>query len=219
QALTLLAGICAPQLEIARLSRLATVDPLTGALNRRGMEHLMTAAVPVATAAVPSAQDAVPSAQDAVPEATDAVPVAQDAVPSAQDAARPLSVIMADIDHFKRVNDTYGHLMGDQVLKQVATILSSVLRAGDAVIRYGGEEFLIVLPGVSAERALAIAERARKTIEATEFRFHEISFHTTISMGVAQLRPGESREDLIKRADEALYEAKHAGRNRSVVAL
>jgi len=191
QALTLLAGICAPQLEIARLSRLATVDPLTGALNRRGMENLMT----------------------------DAVPSAQDAVPSAQDAAGPLSVIMADIDHFKRVNDTYGHLMGDQVLKQVATILSSVVRAGDAVIRYGGEEFLIVLPGVSAERALAIAERARKTIEATEFRFHEISFHTTISMGVAQLRPGETRTELVKRADEALYAAKNAGRNRSVVAV
>ncbi|MBU1245007.1 GGDEF domain-containing protein, partial [Myxococcota bacterium] len=212
QALTLLAGICAPQLEIARLSRLATVDPLTGALNRRGMEHLMTAAVPEATAAVPSAQDAVPSAQDAVPSA-------QDAVPSAQDAARPLSVIMADIDHFKRVNDTYGHLMGDQVLKQVATILASVVRAGDAVIRYGGEEFLIVLTGVASERALAIAERARQTIEATEFRFHEISFHTTISMGVAQLRPGESREELIKRADEALYAAKNDGRNRSVVAV
>jgi len=183
QALTLLAGICAPQVEIARLSRLATTDPLTGSLNRRAMEGWMT-----------------------------------DDQLCAPEGAAPLSAIMADIDHFKNVNDTYGHLMGDQVLKQIATILSSVLRAGDAVIRYGGEEFLIVLPGVTAPRALQIAERARKTIEATEFHLHELTFHATISMGVAQLRPQETRDDLIKRADEALYEAKNTGRNRSVVA-
>ncbi len=208
QALTLLAGICAPQLEIARLSRLATVDPLTGALNRRAMEHLMSAAGP-------SLKDAAPVARTVTAGA-----VAAEAGDTAAEVKEPavVSAIMADIDHFKQVNDTYGHLMGDQVLKQIATILASVVRAGDAVIRYGGEEFLIMLSGVASERALAIAERARTAIEATTFHFHEVTFHVTISMGVAQLRPGESREDLIKRADEALYEAKHAGRNRSVVA-
>ncbi|MBU1238661.1 sensor domain-containing diguanylate cyclase [Myxococcota bacterium] len=182
-AITLLAGICAPQVEVARLSRLATVDPLTGSLNRRGMESFFP---------------------------KDIIPV--------EGEFGLICVIMADIDHFKKVNDTYGHLVGDQVLRQTATILSSVLRGGDAVIRYGGEEFLIVLAGVSIERAYAIAERARKTIEETIIHLHHTSFHTTISLGVAQMHPGESRDDLLKRVDDALYEAKNSGRNRTVIA-
>lgn len=195
QGLTLLAGICAPQVEIARLSRLATVDPLTGAHNRRAMERLLAG----------QASGVAPTDATGAPDAATA-------------PERPMSVIMADIDHFKHVNDTYGHLTGDLVLKQVATLLSSVLRAGDAVVRYGGEEFLVVLPGVAATRAFAIAERARLAVEAAEFHLHELTFHISISMGVAQARPGEARDSLVERADAALYEAKNGGRNRSVVA-
>jgi diguanylate cyclase (GGDEF)-like protein len=179
---TLISAIAAPHIEIARLSRLSTVDPLTGALNRRGGDSMFPQA---------SARD-----EDDAPQ------------------TGPLSVALADIDHFKRVNDALGHAVGDEVLKRVATILSGVLRDGDAVIRHGGEEFLVVLPGCRLETATRIADRARRAVEETEIAAGEAKTRVTISVGVAQLADGETREDLVARADAAMYEAKQAGRNK-----
>ncbi|MBI2796560.1 MAG: diguanylate cyclase [Gemmatimonadetes bacterium] len=128
-----------------------------------------------------------------------------------------ITLLMIDLDHFKRVNDQYGHLVGDDVLRDVATLLKNALRAVDVVARYGGEEFVVVLPETPAPGALAFAERLRERIEATDFSAHPHgTFHLTTSIGMATF-PGprtESGEDLLARADEALYRAKADGRNR-----
>ena len=129
----------------------------------------------------------------------------------------PFSVIILDIDYFKKVNDTYGHLVGDQVLKQLAEILTKGLRKGDIVIRYGGEEFLILLPYTRLEEASQAAERLRKNIESTEFFIDGNHLKITISLGVASLSPKIKKlEELIKIADQKLYKAKNTGRNRVV---
>jgi diguanylate cyclase (GGDEF)-like protein len=119
----------------------------------------------------------------------------------------PLAVVMADLDHFKEVNDTHGHVEGDKLLTQVAGIIAQGIRQTDMVARYGGEEFLIMLPDADRENACLIAERIRREIEA----------HTrvTISLGVATYHPEkDSKEDLIGKADQALYQAKQGGRNQ-----
>lgn len=127
----------------------------------------------------------------------------------------PFSVILIDIDYFKRVNDTFGHVVGDRVLKGFAGTLSGVTRAMDRVARWGGEEFLIILPSLALESSRLTAERIRELICCTEYdRVQDL----TASMGVASHWPGESLDDLLTRADEALYLAKNQGRNR-VVAL
>jgi diguanylate cyclase (GGDEF)-like protein len=129
----------------------------------------------------------------------------------------PLSVITLDIDHFKGINDTYGHLAGDRVLKRLAEILIGNLRRGDIVIRYGGEEFLILLPYTYLEEACEVAERIRKTVAESDFPINGTSLKVTISLGVAFLEPGiRSLEDLIRIADERLYMAKNSGRNRVI---
>ncbi len=125
-----------------------------------------------------------------------------------------VSVMMADIDHFKRVNDTYGHSVGDQVLHKVTLVLGEALRVNDSVIRYGGEEFLLVLPGMRIGEAALVAERARAAVEAARIEVGGKSISVTISIGAAQRREGEQRDSLIERADAALYESKEAGRNR-----
>ncbi|MDF1564091.1 MAG: sensor domain-containing diguanylate cyclase [Deltaproteobacteria bacterium] len=129
-----------------------------------------------------------------------------------------VSVMMADIDHFKRVNDTYGHAVGDLVLHKVTLVLGETLRFNDSVIRYGGEEFLLVLPGMRLGEAAMVAERARAAVEETVFEVEgrPEPIQVTISIGAAQRREGEQRDSLIERADAALYEAKEAGRNRVV---
>jgi diguanylate cyclase (GGDEF)-like protein len=120
---------------------------------------------------------------------------------------------MIDLDHFKEINDQFGHAVGDEVLRGAATAISSVLRQLDCVIRLGGDEFLLVLPGVTAGTAEAIAERARTQISAiTALGDHRV----TASVGVAQRRANERRSDLFERVDAALYRAKRAGRNREV---
>ena len=128
-----------------------------------------------------------------------------------------IALLMIDLDHFKRVNDQYGHLVGDDVLRDVATILRNAVRAVDVVARYGGEEFVVVLPETSAPGAQAFAERLREKFEAHEFSAHPHgTFHLTSSIGMSSY-PGssiESGEDLLARADEALYRAKADGRNR-----
>jgi diguanylate cyclase (GGDEF)-like protein len=125
----------------------------------------------------------------------------------------PLSVIMADLDFFKKVNDEHGHLVGDRVLREVGRRLNAAVRQVDWVGRYGGEEFLLVLPGTHLELASMIADRARQSVAATPIHTQEATICMTVSMGVTEAQTGDSVETLIHRADDALYQAKHSGRN------
>jgi two-component system, cell cycle response regulator len=132
----------------------------------------------------------------------------------------PLSFIILDIDHFKKINDTYGHSCGDVVLKQLAQILTSVLRAHDVLARYGGEEFVILLSNTNEQEAFTIGEKLRNAVQAEDFYCEEGSrkLPITISLGVATAADMNnlSPESLINRADAALYQAKAGGRNRVV---
>lgn len=125
---------------------------------------------------------------------------------------------MVDIDHFKTINDTHGHLVGDVVLQRVARLLSQVLRTSDAIVRYGGEEFLLLLTGVTLSQAQRVAERARAAIEAQVIRVGDASMSVTVSMGIEAQREGEALSAAVERADAALYQAKREGRNRVVTA-
>jgi diguanylate cyclase (GGDEF)-like protein len=132
----------------------------------------------------------------------------------------PLSCIMVDLDHFKKVNDSLGHQTGDQVLQAIAKALSTDKREYDVVGRYGGEEFLVLLPQVNLSDALTVAERLRKYVEGSDLATQtKRPIRMTISLGVATFNGEGSvgEEDLIRRADEALYRAKAEGRNRSVL--
>ncbi len=122
----------------------------------------------------------------------------------------PLSLLMLDIDHFKRINDNHGHASGDQVLIHVTEVIRTVIRDSDIFARWGGEEFLILAPYTTLEAATVLAERIRSCVEAS--RYGDIP--VTISIGVTEFGAGETHEPLLKRADEALYQAKVAGRNR-----
>jgi diguanylate cyclase (GGDEF)-like protein/PAS domain S-box-containing protein len=125
--------------------------------------------------------------------------------------------IMVDIDHFKRVNDTYGHEAGDEVLKAAAEALRSTARGADIVARFGGEEFVLVLPDTSAEMAMRIAERLRLAIEALSTEVDGQVIRVTASFGVAQRAAQESQLEVLERADAALYSSKKEGRNRVTV--
>lgn len=125
-----------------------------------------------------------------------------------------LSILIYDIDHFKKVNDTFGHPFGDLVIKEVAEITKSILRANDFAFRYGGEEFLLILSGAGAQEAFQVGERIRKAVEKHVFREGKVSHKVTISCGVAQWNKKEEGKQLISRADRALYRAKEEGRNR-----
>lgn len=130
---------------------------------------------------------------------------------------RTLSIAMADIDKFKDINDTYGHLAGDKVLKHVAQSLKSQLRECDLVIRFGGEEFLIVLPDTDEKQAMQPLDRIRHRLSFSATRFENQKIRCSISMGIAQVFPEETDIiDAISRADQALYCAKQFGRNRVV---
>lgn len=126
-----------------------------------------------------------------------------------------LSLLMLDLDFFKSVNDTYGHLAGDMVLREVGRILQQTLRESDFPARYGGEEFIIILPQTREDQAWILAERIRKIIAQTVFRFQNKRFRVTASLGIAGLKPGAltPAEMLIHEADQALYRAKTNGRN------
>lgn len=128
---------------------------------------------------------------------------------------RPLGALMTDIDHFKSINDTYGHDTGDKVLVKVAQTLRTTCRKEDIVARYGGEEFIVILPDSPAAAAVECAERIRKTIQETAHP--EMDRPVTASFGVTLFLTTDSQESLIKRADTALYEAKETGRNRVVL--
>jgi two-component system cell cycle response regulator len=128
---------------------------------------------------------------------------------------RPLSLVMFDLDHFKAINDTFGHLAGDYVLKHLASAVKQRIRREDVFARYGGEEFAIVLPEISISAALTLAEKIRQLVERHEFRFEKTKIAVTISVGVASTDDRDlDAETLIKLADEQLYAAKAGGRNQ-----
>lgn len=125
-----------------------------------------------------------------------------------------LAFVICDVDHFKRVNDTWGHAAGDKVLKRVSAVLKSMLRGYDGIARWGGEEFLIVLPDASAAEAAVIADRIRQTVLGSRVEFEEQLIEVSMTFGVTALAPGETWQASVARADEALYRGKEAGRNR-----
>ncbi|QTP55356.1 GGDEF domain-containing protein [Billgrantia sulfidoxydans] len=177
---------------LLRLYRQATHDPLTGLYNRGALEvHL----------------EKVQAWQRDIE--------GQDSLGSV-----PCSLLLADLDHFKRINDSYGHSAGDSVLCQFAELLEHQTRRHDCVARYGGEEFVIILVGSGQARALEVAERIRHAVEETEFHGHAGEpIPVTTSIGVTRLAQDEPAQEALKRADEALYRAKREGRNQVVAAL
>ena len=128
----------------------------------------------------------------------------------------PLSLVMVDIDHFKKVNDTFGHTEGDQVLCKISSLLKNSVRKKDTVARYGGEEFILILPEASLESSFVIAERIRRLVENTSFEVGRAQVKITISMGISNFpsHRAKSKEELVKMADQALYDAKREGRNK-----
>lgn len=126
----------------------------------------------------------------------------------------PLGLVLFDIDHFKKINDTYGHPAGDAVLKGVVATVKAELRQTDVLCRVGGEEFALILPNTPEPLAHQVAEFIRGAVEGTTYEFDGTRIPVTLSLGATELRPGESPEQLYRRADEKLYEAKRSGRNR-----
>lgn len=131
----------------------------------------------------------------------------------------PLSVLMIDLDHFKAVNDTHGHQAGDRVLIALADLLRDTCRATDTIGRYGGEEFMIILPETPLEKAHTFAERLLERVREISVAVNGESLSITCSIGVTDFAAGETEEDFIDRADQALYSAKTLGRNRVAVAV
>lgn len=129
----------------------------------------------------------------------------------------PVSVLLLDIDHFKQINDRYGHLFGDQVLRMVAKSAEKTIRESDMIFRFGGEEFLILLTGTELAGAVLLAERVRESIQETRTS-EQSKMRLTASLGAAQLNGEESLDELLTRTDRALYQAKEAGRNQVVTA-
>lgn len=135
-------------------------------------------------------------------------------IPRARRHQRPLTLVMFDIDHFKHINDTYGHLAGDYVLKEMAQLVKGRLRPDDVLGRYGGEEFCVVLPETDLPGGSAIAEELRALVQGHSFVFEQERINVTVSLGVAILQDDNDVTAFIKNADERLYAAKRDGRNR-----
>ncbi len=131
----------------------------------------------------------------------------------------PLSAILIDVDHFKSINDTYGHQKGDQVLIEIGKVLNVICRAHDTIARYGGEEFVVVLPETNAKGAFPIAERIRDQVQSLSFSNDTKHWNVTISCGIGEIdfEKMKSKDDLLKIADLALYKAKESGRNQTVI--
>ena len=173
----------------AEILKHATLDALTGFYNRRQLEERI-----------------------------------KQEVANAKRQHAPLCGIMTDIDFFKSVNDNYGHAVGDLVLKTIAKIIRGQLREYDIAGRYGGEEFSILLPFTKVEEARMVAERLRKTIESKVIDISSVNkdsdvkqIKVTLSLGIYEMKPDDNDEDLLQKADKALYEAKNTGRNKVVV--
>ena len=128
----------------------------------------------------------------------------------------PLSLVMVDIDHFKKVNDTFGHTEGDQVLCMISSLLKASVRKKDTVSRYGGEEFILILPEAGLDESFVIAERIRRLVEKSPFEVGKAQVHLTLSMGISNFpsHRAKSKEEMVKMADQALYDAKRGGRNK-----
>lgn len=129
------------------------------------------------------------------------------------------SLLMIDVDDFKKINDVYGHECGDHILKHVVDSIQSVLRKHDLIARWGGEEFLIMLPGTDIDNARMVAGKIRNCVRAKTFYYMEKSFIVTITIGVAQHKAGDDLDSLIKRADEAMYCGKKSGKNCVIIAF
>ena len=129
----------------------------------------------------------------------------------------PLTLVVADVDHFKRINDNYGHLAGDKVLQLLSKAMRKSLRDVDFIGRYGGEEFVILMPETNAQEALAATEKLRAKVESSPFNFRKERVLITMSFGISEFRPLEDGETVFERADKALYQAKAEGRNRCIV--
>ena len=128
---------------------------------------------------------------------------------------RPMSLVLFDIDRFKSINDSFGHYAGDHVITQIADICRQQKRKSDIIARFGGEEFLMLLPETDLEAAQRVAERLRRQVETSGFCVASNAIHATISIGVSEANPSmDTVFDLIKLADKALYKAKDSGRNR-----
>jgi diguanylate cyclase (GGDEF)-like protein len=140
-------------------------------------------------------------------------------VSRSQRHSRSFSLLVIDIDHFKKYNDTYGHLAGDEVLSKLASVFKESIRSSDYAARYGGEEFIIMLPEIGPEQGVEAAERIRHKVAEEIFSGDGESIKVTISVGVACYpKNGEDAESVIRNADAALYEAKELGRNRVILA-
>jgi diguanylate cyclase len=134
----------------------------------------------------------------------------------AQRKQQPLSLILTDIDHFKKINDRFGHQVGDDVIRLVAATLSRNVKGKDTVARYGGEEFALILPETSLENAVSVAQQIKRQLETQRWaqkRDGHVLDSVTASFGVAQLQPRETKDVLLQRTDKKLYDAKHKGRN------
>jgi diguanylate cyclase (GGDEF)-like protein len=129
-----------------------------------------------------------------------------------------VSLLFVDVDHFKRINDTYGHETGDRVLKRIIRLARSCLRSDDTVARWGGEEFVVLLPATDVNGAWLIAEKIRNRIEIEHFDALAAGLQVTVSIGCAEISNREGLDELVARADHALYEAKHRGRNQTIAA-
>jgi two-component system, cell cycle response regulator len=131
----------------------------------------------------------------------------------------PLVLVMFDIDHFKKVNDTHGHQAGDLVLSEISTLLTAALRAEDVFARYGGEEFAVICRGTDLTQASIVGDRMRRAVETHRFTFEGTPIPVTISVGIAGLPDDTVKDatDLVARADKALYQSKHGGRNRVTI--
>jgi diguanylate cyclase (GGDEF)-like protein len=180
EVLLLLAGLCAPYLEIARLARIPFVDALTGTLNVHGLEQTL---------------------------------------PEAPSESGPLTVAVVDVDGLSKVNDGCGRAFGDELLRTVGQKLAGSLRVGDSVARYGGDEFLLLTPNVSVTTAARIFERARQAVENATIVVEGRTLTTTVSVGVAERLPRETRALLVRRSEGALSAAKRCGGNCVRVAI
>jgi diguanylate cyclase (GGDEF)-like protein len=173
---------------VGRLAQLSRHDPLTGLLNRRAMDELLAQEVHRVRRLAGQGR--------------------------AQEAGR-MALLMIDIDHFKRLNDTHGHLAGDRALLHLASVMESQLRDIDHLARWGGEEFLALLPATGGAEALALAQRLCQRVRSLPLVYLEAELPMTASIGVSAWHgPHDSLEDLLARVDEALYAAKRDGRDR-----
>jgi diguanylate cyclase (GGDEF)-like protein len=129
----------------------------------------------------------------------------------------PLTVMMCDIDHFKKVNDQYGHDKGDEIIKALGNLFKTGLRKHDTVARWGGEEYVLLLPETTGEQAFQLAEKLREKIASTQYQYKDKTFNVTVSFGLYQFTKDDTIDEAINKADKNLYQAKQQGRNRCII--